>query len=113
MGFLVFQLAGCVAMTGKRLGAVIDDTFIVSNIKSKFIFNNDVHAFWVDVDSHNGDVVLIGSVQSRDEEDIAIRLSKSVEGVRSVTSFMKVKNVAEERVAIYDESPGYEEVPID
>lgn len=105
VGVLAIQLMGCMAITGKRLGACIDDTMIVTSIKSKFVFNNDVHAFWVDVNSHNGDVVLIGSVQTRDEEDISIRLAKTVDGVRSVTSFLKVKDLGEEQVAVYDELP--------
>ncbi len=104
--FISFQLTGCMAITGKRMGALIDDTVIVSNIKGKYMFSNDVHAFWIDVDSHNGDVVLIGSVQNRDEEDIAIRLAKNVESVRSVTSFLKIKDLGEEDQTIYDqESP--------
>ncbi len=106
---LVFQLTGCMAITGKRMGALIDDTVIVATIKNKYIFSNDVHALWIDVDSHNGDVVLVGSAQSRDEEDIAIRLAKYVDGVRSVTSFLKIKDLAgeqeQQQVAYDKESP--------
>lgn len=104
---IVFQLTGCMALTGKRMGALIDDSFIVSSVKGKYMFSNDVHAFWIDVDSHNGDVVLVGSVQNRDEEDIAIRLAKHVEGVRSVTSFLKIKDLAgTQETTVYDqESP--------
>lgn len=91
-------LAGCMAITGKRMGACIDDAVISTSVKSKYIFNNDVHAFWVDVDSHNGDVVLVGAVQSKEEEDVAIRLAKSVEGVRSVTSFLKIKDLEQDQV---------------
>jgi len=106
VGLLVFQLTGCMAITGKRFGANIDDTVIVTSIKSKFMFNNDVHAFWMNVNSHNGDVVLIGSVQTRDEEDIAIRLAKSVDSVRSVTSFLKVKDLNDsQQASFYDEAP--------
>lgn len=105
IGLFAFQLIGCMAITGKRFGANIDDTVIVTSIKGKYMFNNDVHAFWVDVNSHNGDVVLIGAVQNRDEEDIAIRLAKSVESVRSVTSFLKIKDIGGDQVAMYEEMP--------
>lgn len=100
---LAFQLSGCMALTGKRMGALIDDTVIVSNIKGKYIFSNQVHAFWIDVDSHNGDVVLIGSVQNRDEEDVAIRLAKNIDGVRSVTSFLKIKDLENTQENLYDQ----------
>lgn len=105
VGLLAIQLCGCMALTGKRFGANIDDSVIVTSIKSKYMFNNDVHAFWIDVNSHNGDVVLIGSVQNRDEEDIAIRLAKSVDSVRSVTSFLKIKEAGDDQVAVYEEMP--------
>lgn len=97
---LAFQLTGCMALTGKRFGANVDDAVIATSIKTKYLFNNEVHAFWIDVDSHNGDVVLVGAVQDNEEEDIAVTLAKSVEGVRSVTSFLKIKDQQTEKVAV-------------
>lgn len=101
---VMLGLSGCMAVTGKRMGACIDDTVIATSVKSKYVFNNDVHAFWINIESHNGDVVLVGSVQNKEEEDIAITLAKSVDGVRSVTSFLKVKDLEREQAMVNESS---------
>ena len=62
---------------------------ITANVKGKLIKDTDIWSTNVDVKTVQCNVVLVGLVGSKDEKQKAVSHAKSVEGVRSVKSFLK------------------------
>ncbi len=63
---------------------------ITSEVKLKFAADGTVKALNIDVDTSNGVVTLNGTVNSRKELDQAVRLAKSVDGVKHVKSNLTI-----------------------
>ncbi len=63
---------------------------ITSEVKLKFAADDTVKALNIDVDTNEGHVTLTGTVNSKKELNQAIRLAKSVEGVKHVKSNLTV-----------------------
>lgn len=68
----------------------LGDARITSEVKLKFAADDTVKALNIDVDTDNGTVTLNGTVNSKKELDQAIRLAKSVEGVKHVKSNLQI-----------------------
>ena len=67
-----------------------DNLELVAKVKSKLIKDMDIRSTNIKIKSVQCNIVLLGLVGSRDEIDKAIHYAKSVAGVRSVKSFLKV-----------------------
>ena len=80
-------LAGC----GKTVGDTIDDATITTRVKTAFINDEQVGALRIDVDTFKGVVTLSGRVKSKDEEQKAIALARSVTGVLDVKSTLQIE----------------------
>lgn len=63
---------------------------ITSEVKLKFAADDTVKALNIDVDTNNGVVTLNGTVNSKNELQQAIRLAKSVDGVKQVKSNLTI-----------------------
>lgn len=63
---------------------------ITSEVKLKFAADDTVKALNIDVDTSNGTVTLNGTVNSKKELDQAVRLAKSVDGVKHVKSNLTI-----------------------
>jgi osmotically-inducible protein OsmY len=85
------QLAGCRTMTGRSAGEIIDDSTIVTEINAKIIKDSELKFFKIDVDSSRGNVVLKGTVKSKEAEERLIKIAREVKGVKSVKSNLEVK----------------------
>jgi hyperosmotically inducible protein len=70
----------------------ISDARITSETKLKFAADDTVKALNIDVDTSNGVVTLRGSVNSQAELQQAIRLAKSIDGVKKVNSELEIVN---------------------
>jgi hyperosmotically inducible periplasmic protein len=68
----------------------LDDATITSAIKGKLEADKIVRQSAIDVDSSNGFVTLNGVVETQAEIDRAVELAKAVDGVRQVTSNLKI-----------------------
>jgi hyperosmotically inducible periplasmic protein len=68
------------------------DATITSAVKMKLAKDKTVSAHNIDVDTKDGNVTLTGSVKTQTEADQAVVLAKSVEGVKSVTPHLTLKN---------------------
>jgi osmotically-inducible protein OsmY len=79
-------LAAC----GKTVGETIDDATITTRVKTAFINDKEVGAMRIDVDTFKGVVTLSGQVKSKQEEEKAIALAKSINGVVDVKSTLQV-----------------------
>ena len=70
----------------------VGDAAITSEAKLKFAADDTVKALNIDVDTNNGVVTLRGTVNSKAELNQAVRLAKSVDGVKKVISELEIVN---------------------
>jgi osmotically-inducible protein OsmY len=83
--------AGCAAITGRTTGEFIDDQTITAQA-DKIIIKEPGSDFWkIDVESTNGNVVLMGYVDSRQAEDRVVGKIRDLRGVKSVTSHLTLE----------------------
>jgi len=75
-----------------KLGDNAQDATITAAIKLKFAGDDVVKASAIDIDTQNGQVTLKGTVGSRQEEQKAIQLAKTVDGVTQVRSSLTIKS---------------------
>jgi hyperosmotically inducible protein len=67
-----------------------DNIELMANVRGKLIGDTDIGSTDIEVKTVQCTVVLLGLVSSRDQINKAIAHAKSVEGVRKVTSYLKV-----------------------
>ena len=68
------------------------DTWITTQIKSKFLLNQDIRSINYYVETINGVVYLLGVAQDQQELDAATNLASTVNGVQRVISYMRMKD---------------------
>jgi len=68
----------------------VDDTWITTKVKAKFVEDKQVSATDIHVKTVNGVVVLTGTAKSMAESSKAASLASSIKGVKSVTNDIKV-----------------------
>jgi len=73
------------------LGDKTQDATITAAVKLKFAGDDVVKASNIDVDTTNGQVTLNGTVSTKQEEQKAIQLAKTVDGVTNVRSNLTIK----------------------
>jgi hyperosmotically inducible periplasmic protein len=76
----------------EKVGEKTADATITSAVKMKFAKDKTVDALHIDVDTKDGNVTLTGDVKSKTEADQAVALARDVEGVKSVTPHLTIKN---------------------
>ncbi len=74
----------------QQVGQVATDASITAAVKMKMADDPVVGAFDIDVDTSDGRVTLNGKVKSKTEEEKAIAIARSVDGVKSVSSKLVV-----------------------
>ena len=91
-GVGMLSLSGCASTeTQSGTGEYIDDTVITAKVKTA-IFNDDtLKSAEINVETFKGVVQLSGFVSSRDHIDRAVKVAKTVSGVKSVKNSMQVK----------------------
>lgn len=72
-------------------GSYFSDSWIESRINAHYLMSEDVRVGNVTVDVYKGRVLLMGTAMSQNEINEAIRLAKSVDGVKKVSSELKVQ----------------------
>ncbi len=85
---LASALAACGG--GKTITNTIDDASITAQVKTVLLNDPEVNATKIDVSTSNGVVTMSGLVRSKPEEQRAVQLARSVNGVRDVKSAMQV-----------------------
>lgn len=68
----------------------VDDTWITTKVKAKFVEDKQVSATDIHVKTLNGVVELTGSAKSMEESSKAAALARGIVGVKSVTNDIKV-----------------------
>ena len=74
-----------------KTGKAIADTVITTKVKADLFKEPELSAMAIHVETEKGVVMLSGFVDSKADAEKAVRLAKSVEGVTSVKSAIKVK----------------------
>ncbi|UCE76575.1 MAG: BON domain-containing protein [Gammaproteobacteria bacterium] len=101
---LVLLLTGCaaavvggaaaggyyVAKSDRTAAEIASDTAITSTINSRYVKDDLVSAFDVNVDTHRGTVTLYGNVPSQQAAQRAVELARTVKGVNRVQSKLTV-----------------------
>ena len=75
----------------RSAGTQLDDATITSKINAKLVAEPGIRTFNIDVDTLEGNVTLSGFVKSEEQIQRIVAIAKSVDGVKSVTSNLKVK----------------------
>ena len=78
------------------VGQKIEDASITSAIKMKFANDELVSASNINVDTNDGHVTLTGTVDSQAEITRAVRIGRSVDGVKTVHSNLEIRNGRDE-----------------
>ncbi len=76
----------------RSVSTIIDDSIILSSVKSKMFSDEFVKARYIEVDVSNGVVTLTGVVESSSQKRMAADIARSVEGVRKVENKLVVGN---------------------
>ena len=66
-------------------------TELIARVKTALLNDEVVGARRIDVQAIDGNVTLVGRVASAEERDRAVRLTRAVEGVWSVTSELRIE----------------------
>ena len=86
--------------TGATVGTEIDDIVITAKAKSKLLADPDIKGFDLKVETHKGDVQLSGFVGNQAQIDNAIRITRSVEGVKNVDNRVSLQSASATTVGI-------------
>jgi osmotically-inducible protein OsmY len=73
-----------------RTGGSSNDAWIIGQVRSRYMANSSFPSGAIDVDCRDGVVILSGTVSDRDAADEAVRMARSVSGVRSVRDEMTI-----------------------
>ncbi len=79
------------AVAARKSGVVVADSVITTKVKADIFKEPELKSMAIHVETEKGIVMLSGFVDSKADADKAVRLAKSVEGVSSVKSAIKVK----------------------
>lgn len=87
---------GCTAYKAARdersMGTIMDDTTLSGKIKYQLLKDDTVKGLDISVYVYYGKVYLVGVVESNNQKSQAINIAKSIEGVKSVTTYILNKN---------------------
>ena len=89
---LVAPIAACDVFQGKQnLTEYADDSTITNTIRARFVEDSVVHVLDIGVTTLNGNVRLMGQVNSDRERQRAVQIAQRVKGVRSVNDEIAIR----------------------
>jgi len=89
---ILLATLGCAATrTHEGTGQYIDDSAITTKVKAAILHEPGLKSAEINVETFKGVVQLSGFVNSREDIDKAVKLARSVSGVKSVTNSMQLK----------------------
>lgn len=89
---LLASVVGCAATPSQEsTGQYVDDTVITTSVKHAILNEPTLKVNEINVETFKGVVQLSGFVRSADNIDTAIRVARSVNGVKSVKNDMRLK----------------------
>ncbi len=96
------------AVDERGVDDVVDDKVITAQIKAEFLKDDLIKYMDFDAASYEGQVILLGEYESREQIDRAIRIAREVDGVSRVDTYFLPKSAegdcgTTDNVAIYAE----------
>lgn len=89
---LLMSSAGCASSrTQEGTGQYVDDTVITTKVKAAILGEPGLKVAEINVETFKGVVQLSGFVNSREDIDAAVRVARSVNGVKAVKNDMQLK----------------------
>lgn len=85
----------------KKVDGYMDDSGITAKVKSTLVDAKDIKSNDISVNTSKGVVTLNGFVSSQDQAERAVTLAKGVEGVKSVSDKLHVKDSTKSSVKGY------------
>lgn len=85
----------------KKVGNYMDDSGVTAKVKAALVDNEAIKSTDISVHTHNGVVTLSGFVSSQEQAEKAVALAGGIEGVKSVSDKLHVKDSAKESVSGY------------
>jgi len=79
-----------VAKDERSAGTVARDAGITASVKTRFVADEKIKAFDINVDTYDGIVTLNGHLETRALEQRAIKIASGVERVKSVESKLQI-----------------------
>lgn len=76
---------------GDRALSRVDDAAVTARVKAALAGNRGTKAFKTNVTTRGGEVILTGTARSEAERELAEKVAKSVNGVKSVDNQIKVR----------------------
>jgi osmotically-inducible protein OsmY len=77
---------------GRDVAGVAKDMWITAATKTKLVANDETPALKINVDTHDGEVTLFGTVPSQEAKAEAEKTARSVDGVKAVHNELVVKS---------------------
>lgn len=91
-GIIVATTLGCAAkLPNESTGEYIDDAVITTKVKASIVDQPTLKTLEISVETFKGTVYLRGAVASQANIDKAVEVARSVGGVRSVKSELRVR----------------------
>ncbi|MEJ2690943.1 MAG: BON domain-containing protein [Deltaproteobacteria bacterium] len=69
---------------------MVKDATITAMVKSRLLWNRNIEALHIDVDTNRGVVVLSGRIESAIKRDLAVQIAKNTSGVKKVVDKLQV-----------------------
>jgi hyperosmotically inducible periplasmic protein len=85
---VLFLTASATAFAAKP----VSDDFLTDTIRSRLAADQTVKGGAIDVEVHNGAVVLKGKVEEQKQKDKAEKIAKKVSGVKSVENDIQISH---------------------
>ncbi len=85
----------------KKVGGYMDDSGVTAKVKAALVDNDAIKSTDISVKTHSGVVTLSGFVTSQDQAELAVNAAKKVEGVKSVSDKLHVKDSTKASVSGY------------
>ncbi|MFL1456891.1 BON domain-containing protein [Marinobacter sp. GN3S48] len=89
---LLALFVGCASTESRSgTGEYIDDTVITTKVKAAIFNESTLKSAEINVETYKGVVQLSGFVSSQADIDTAVRVTRGVKGVKSVSNDMELK----------------------
>ncbi|QEW33686.1 molecular chaperone OsmY [Erwinia billingiae] len=85
----------------KSVGGYMDDSGVTAKVKAALVDNDAIKSTDISVKTHSAVVTLSGFVPSQDQAELAVAAAKKVEGVKSVSDKLHVKDSTKASVSGY------------
>ena len=83
--------SGSASMAGETVGEYVDDSTITAEVNAVIVKDPDAHYLKIDVATTQGEVVLLGFINSRETEERIVTKVREIRGVKSVKSLLKIE----------------------